>query len=191
VKNELIKILISKSVKIANTPEFKLVSGKTSKIYIDCKKTTCNAKGKVLIGNLLFDRISNLDVNAIGGLTLGADPIASAVSYASEIEKKPINAFIVRKKAKKHGLKKTIEGDVKKGDKVVVVDDVITTGASTIEAIEKAREFGLCVVKAVVLVDRHEGGKENIEKTGVPCEAIVTKTELLANSIGEKSGTRD
>jgi orotate phosphoribosyltransferase len=178
-KDELINILISKSVKIADTPEFKLASGKRSKIYIDCRKTTCNAQAMILIGNLIFDKIKNLNVNAIGGLTLGADPIANAVSYASEIEKKPINTFIVRKKLKKPGLEKMIEGNIKKSDKVVIVDDVITTGASTIEAIEKAREFGLCVVKAVVLVDRQEGGKENIEKTGISCEAIIKKADLF------------
>ena len=200
MKEQLIKILVERSVKLADTPEFKLASGKTSRVYIDCKKTTCNARGKVLIGNLIFDRISNLDVNAIGGLTLGADPIANAVSYASEIKGLPVNTFIVRKEAKKHGLRKTIEGDVNAGDKVIIVDDVITTGASTIQAIKKAKTFGLQIVKVIVLVDRQEGGKENIEKTGIPCESIMTKSELIAaynkkadreGSLSEQSFTND
>lgn len=179
MKNKLIEIIITKSLQIADTPIFELASKKKSNLYIDCKKTTCNALGKVLIGNLIFDKISNLQVNAIGGLTLGADPIANAVSYTSAIRERPIDTFIVRKTPKEHGLKKNIEGDIKKGDTVVIVDDVITTGASTIEAIQKAMDFGLRIVKVIVLIDRQEGGQENILKAGFNFEAIITKQELL------------
>lgn len=180
MKNELIDILVSRSLQVADKPIFELVSGKKSNIYIDCKKTTCNAKGKVLIGNLIFDKISKLNnIDAIGGLTLGADPIANAVSYTSYIKNKPINSFVVRKIPKGHGLKNLIEGDIKKDDRVIIVDDVVTTGASTIEAIQKARNFGLYVVQVIVLVDRQEGGKENILKEHVDFETIITKQELL------------
>jgi len=185
IKDELIEILIKRSVKISDKPQFKLASGKMSTIYIDCKKTTCNARGKVLIGNLIYEKIADLNIDAIGGLTLGADPIANAVSYTSETKGNPISSFIVRKEAKKHGLKKTIEGDVQEGDKVIIVEDVITTGSSTIQAIEKSREFGLQIEKVIALVDRQEGGKEKIESTGVACEGMITKTELV-NAYNER-----
>ncbi|MFH1288930.1 MAG: orotate phosphoribosyltransferase [bacterium] len=179
IKNKLIDLIVLKSVKVSDEPIFELASGKKSNIYIDCRKTTCNAAGQFLVGNLIFAKIANLDVHAIGGLTLGADPIANAVSYTSGIKKHPINAFIVRKTPKGHGLKKMVEGDVKENDKVVIVDDVVTTGASTIEAIQKARNFGLEIKKVIVLVDRQEGGKENILKEGFEFEAMITKEELL------------
>lgn len=179
-RKELIDLLVSKSLKVAEEPVFNLASGIQSKVYIDCKKTTQSAHGMVLIGNLIFNKISDLDVDAIGGLTLGADPIANAVSYTSRIKEHNIDTFVVRKTAKEHGLKKTVEGGVEKGSKVVIVDDVVTTGQSTIEAIKKAKKFGLEIVKVIVLVDRQEeGGKENIQKQGIDFESIVTKEELL------------
>lgn len=113
---------------MAEEPIFELASGKKSNVYIDCKKTTKNARGAYLVGNIIFDRVSNLDINVIGGLTLGADPIADAVAYTSAIKGKLINSFSVRKKQKGHGLKKLIEGDVNKGDRVVIVENVVTTG---------------------------------------------------------------
>ena len=129
---------------------------------------------------LYLIKISDLGVDAIGGLTLGADPIANAVSYTSRIKEHDINTFVVRKTAKEHGLKKDIEGDVGKGSKVVIVDDVVTTGQSTIEAIRKAKKLGLEIVKVIVLVDRQEqSGKENIQNEGIDFESIVTKKELL------------
>ena len=177
--NELTDLLIRKSLKVADEPIFQLVSGKKSNVYIDCKKTTKNARGTFLIGNIIFDRIANLNVAAIGGLTLGADPIADAVAYTSAVKGKLINSFSVRKKQKEHGMKKLIEGDVNKGDRVVIVDDVVTTGGSTIEAIENARAEGLQIVKVIALVDRQEGGRENILKHDVEFESIITKQYLL------------
>ncbi len=136
---ELIGLLVSKSLQVAPTPVFKLASGKTSNVYIDCRKTTFNAKGKKLIGSLIFDRIQHLKIDAIGGLMLGAVPVADAVSQFSADKGKPINAFAVRATPKEYGLKKVIEGDVNKGDRVVIVDDVATTGGSTITAIRGFR----------------------------------------------------
>ncbi len=179
MKKKLINILVSKSLQVAPNPIFKLASGAISDTYIDCKKTTLTAEGAYLIGNIFFDKISHLNVNKIGGLTLGADPIAEAVAYTSYLKKRPIDAFVVRKKSKEHGLQLKIEGDVQKGDNVVIVDDVVTTGSSTVEAIIKAREFGLNIVKVIVLVDRQEGGKDNIVKQGVEFEAVITKEDLL------------
>ena len=176
---ELIDLLLDKSLKVADEPIFELASGKKSNLYIDCRKTTKNARGAYLIGNIIYDKISKLDVDAIGGLTMGADPVADAVAYTSVLKGKLINSFSVRKKAKEHGLKRVIEGDVKNGDRVVIVDDVATTGQSTIEAIENARAGGLHVVKVIILVDRQEGGRENIIKHNVDFEAILTKQNLL------------
>ncbi len=176
---ELTDLILEKSLKVADEPIFELASGKKSNLYIDCRKTTKNARGAYLIGNIIYDKISNLDVDAIGGLTMGADPVADAVAYTSVLKGKLINSFSVRKKAKEHGLKRVIEGDVNNGDRVVIVDDVATTGQSTIEAIENARAGGLHVVKVIILVDRQEGGRENILKHDVDYEAILTKQDLL------------
>ena len=176
---ELTELILEKSLKVADEPIFELASGKKSNLYIDCRKTTKNARGAYLIGNIIYDKISNLDVDAIGGLTMGADPVADAVAYTSVLKGKLINSFSVRKKAKEHGLKRVIEGDVKNGDRVVIVDDVATTGQSTIEAIENARAEGLHIVKVIILVDRQEGGRENILKHNVEFESVLTKQDLL------------
>ena len=176
---ELISLLVEKSLQVADQPIFQLVSGTRSNVYIDCKKTTKNARGAYLIGNIIFKRIEQFHIDAIGGLTMGADPIADAVAYTSALYGKPINAFSVRKKVKEHGLKRLVEGDVRAGDKVIIVDDVVTTGGSTIEAIEGSRAWGLEVVAAIALVDREEGGRENILKYVDRFEAIVTKKMLL------------
>lgn len=119
--DELIDLLLQKSLKVAEEPIFELASGRKSNVYIDCKKVTKNARGAYLVGNIIFDRIYRLDIAAVGGLTLGADPIADAVAYTSAIKGKQINSFSVRKKQKGHGLKRVIEGDVNKGDRVVIV----------------------------------------------------------------------
>ena len=176
---ELIHILVSNSLQVAEEPIFDLVSGEKSNVYIDCKETTLTARGKRLVGEIIFDRISTLNVDAIGGLTLGADPIADAVSLISEIKGRPINAFVVRKEPKKHGRRRWLEGHLKDIKNVVIVDDVVTTGKSTIDAIKRAREEGLNIVKVIALVDRQEGGRENIQKEHVDFEAIITKQDLL------------
>lgn len=178
-KNRLLEMLLEKSFQYNKDPVFKLVSGKMSNYYVNCKMTTLNAEATLLIGRIFYEKVKPLGITAIGGLTQGADPIAVATAMTSGMEGRGINAFVVRKVAKEHGLKKLIEGDVHQGDRVVIVDDVITTGQSTIDAIDRARNEGLQVVKAVVLVDRQEGGRENIEKKGVPVESIFTIHDLM------------
>jgi len=179
MKNRLIELIIGKAFKYSEEPVFKLVSGRMSNYYFNCKAVTLYPEGMYLIGNLIFDMIKDLDVKGIGGLTLGADPIAYAVAYTSYLKGKPVEAFVVRKTPKSHGTMQWIEGNIKKGDKVVIVDDVITTGKSTIEAITRAKEAGLKIVKVIALIDRQEGGREAVEILGHKLESIITRDEVM------------
>ena len=179
MKNRLIELIIEKAFKYSEEPVYKLVSGRMSNYYFNCKAITLYPEGMYLIGNIIYDQIKDLDVKGIGGLTLGADPIADAVAYTSYLKKNPIEAFIVRKAAKSHGTMQWIEGNVAAGDSVVIVDDVITTGKSTIEAITRAKEAGLEIVKVIALIDRQEGGREAIRELGYNVEAIVTREEVM------------
>ena len=179
MKKQLIKLILKKAFKYNQEPVFKLVSGRMSNYYFNCKTVTLHPEGMYLIGNIIFDMLRDSEAKGIGGLTLGADPIADAVAYTSYLRKKPVEAFVVRKTAKSHGTMQWIEGNIRAGDKVVVVDDVITTGKSTIEAITRAKEGGLDVVEVITLVDRQEGGKENIEALGHKVAAVVTREEVM------------
>ena len=179
MKQELIELLCKKSFKYSEKPAFKLVSGKMSSFYVNCKPTTLSARGMFLVGHLIFEDIKDLDITGIGGLTFGADPIAVATAFASELKGKPINAFSIRKTQKDHGIVKWMEGDIKPGESVVIIDDVATTGGSTIKAIERACSEGLDVVKAVILVDRQEGGLENIGQHVPDVSAIISRDELM------------
>ncbi len=179
MKQELIDILCRQSFKYTEEPSFKLVSGRMSRFYVNCKPTTLSARGMYLVGHLMFDAIKDSPASAVGGLTFGADPIAVATAFASALRAHPINAFSIRKSQKDHGIIKWVEGDVQPGQPVVIIDDVATTGGSTIKAIERARSEGLEVVKSVILVDRQEGGLDNIRKHVEDVTAIVTRDELL------------
>jgi orotate phosphoribosyltransferase len=179
-KNELIALLCAKSFQYRPEPTFKLVSGRMSRFYVNCKPTTLNPRGMFLVGHLVFDAIKGGAVRGVGGLTFGADPIAVATAFASELKGQPIQAFSIRKTRKDHGIIRWLEGDVSPGEPVAIIDDVATTGGSTLKAIERAREEGLEVVKAVVLVDRQEGGLENIRACVPDTTAIITRDELLA-----------
>ena len=180
MKERLIELVLEKAFKYSEEPVFKLVSGRMSNYYFNCKAVTLHPEGMHLIGNIVFEMIKDSDAKGIGGLTLGADPIAGAVAYTSFLKGRPFEAFVVRKSAKSHGTMQWIEGNITGGDRVVIVDDVITTGKSTIEAINKAKEAGLDVIKVIALVDRQEGGRENIEALGHRVEAVVTREEVMA-----------
>jgi orotate phosphoribosyltransferase len=180
MKKRLIELVLEKAFKYSEEPVFKLVSGRMSNYYFNCKAVTLHPEGMHLIGNIIFSMIKDSDAKGIGGLTLGADPIADAVAYTSFLKGRPFEAFVVRKSAKSHGTMQWIEGNIKSGDKVVIVDDVITTGKSTIEAIDKAKEAGLDIVRVIALIDRQEGGRENIEALGYTVEAVVTREEVMA-----------
>ena len=150
-----------------------------SQFYVNCKPVTLCARGMFLAGHLLFEEIKDDDVTGVGGLTFGADPLAIATAFASELKAKPINAFSIRKTRKDHGMIRWIEGDIQPGERVAIIDDVATTGGSTIKAIERARSEGLEVVRAVILVDRQEGGIDNIRKHVPNVTSVVTRDELV------------
>jgi len=179
MKQELIQIICEKSFKYSQEPSFKLVSGKMSHFYVNCKPTTMSPRGMFLVGHLVFDAIKDLKPDGIGGLTFGADPVAVATAFVSELKANPVNAFSIRKIQKDHGIVKWIEGDMNPGQRVVIIDDVVTTGGSTIQAIERARSEGLEVVKAVILIDRQEGGLENIREHVADVTAIITRDDLM------------
>ncbi len=179
MKQELIDILCRKSFKYSEKPDFKLVSGKLSRFYINCKPTTLSPRGMFLAGHLVFDAIKDQRIRAVGGLTFGADPVSIAAAFASELQNEPIKAFSIRKTKKDHGIVKWIEGEILPGERVAIIDDVATTGGSTIKAIDRARSEGLEVVKVVILVDRQEGGITNILKQVKNVSAIITREELM------------
>jgi len=175
-------LLLKKSVR---TGEFTLASGKKSDLYIDCRVTAMDPIGATLIGKLGWETVKaelatrGLEVDCIGGMTLGADPISLAVGMTSASEIPPLQVFTVRKEPKGHGKGKQIEGNYTKGDTIVIVDDVITTGGSTIKAMDVIKAAGGKIAFALVLVDREEGGREAIEAYGVPVVSLFTRTTLL------------
>ncbi|MBA3644743.1 MAG: orotate phosphoribosyltransferase [Gemmatimonadaceae bacterium] len=176
---QLVELLKKKSVRFG---AFTLASGATSDLYIDARLTTMSPEGLALIGPLALSTIRRMRWNAdsIGGLTLGADPIAYAASFASTMSPPLLRAFTVRKEPKEHGTRKLIEGPFKPGDRVVVVEDVVTSGASALRAIDAVREAGGEVVGVVALVDRHEGGTEKIKTAGYSLITLVEGEELRA-----------
>lgn len=156
-----------------------LSSGKTSHYYFDGRKVSLNPQGAYLIAHLICDMIKDEQVDAVGGLTMGADPIVGALGPVAYQRGLDISLFIVRKEAKQHGTRQQIEGPpLKPGQRVVVVDDVITTGGSVIKAVEAVRAIGCKVVKAIALVDRQEGGTQTLEEMGVPVEPIFTAADF-------------
>jgi orotate phosphoribosyltransferase len=175
-REELLKLLARKSFRLG---EFKLSSGGTSDYYIDCRTTTLDARGAQLVGQVFFEEIKNQgwQADAIGGLTMGADPIVVAVAVISGT----IPGFLVRKAEKQHGTGQRIEGFREKGAKVVIVDDVCTTGSSTIQALEAAREYGFEVAGVMCLVEREEAkGRPTVEKSAKPANfiSIFTATDV-------------
>src|SRR5205809_6239345 len=168
-RQKLLRILAQKSFRLG---EFKLSSGGTSDYYIDCRSTTLDAKGSRLTGEVFTEEIRQRGWKpaAIGGLTMGADPIVTAVSVVSGA----LNGFLVRKAEKQHGTGQRIEGFREKGARVVIVDDVCTTGASTVQAIKAAREFGFEVVGVMCLVERQEArGRTSVEKASAPARFVA------------------
>ena len=182
-KEQLRSLLLEKSIYHG---EFTLASGATSDFYVDARVTTLDPRGAWLIGEvgweLVKETASKLGkrVDAIGGLTMGADPVALSIGIAAQRQdsSSSLQVFTVRKAAKEHGRLKRIEGNFSPGDSVVIVDDVITTGGSTVQAIDAIEEAGGQIAFVIVLVDREEGGRENIEKRGHKVIPIFTRADL-------------
>jgi len=179
---ELLALLKKKSVFHG---EFTLASGAKSDYYIDCRLTTFDALGATLVGRLMHEMIRGeaqrrgIQIDAVGGLTMGADPVALATAMASLDSARPLQCFAVRKAPKSHGQTRLIEGNFKSGDTVVVIDDVVTRGESTITAINAVVKEGGKVAFAAVLVDRQEGGREKIEGMGYPVVSLFKRDDIL------------
>jgi len=182
LKAELLALLRKKSVFHG---EFTLASGTKSNYYIDCRLTTFDPLGATLVGRLMHELICieaerrGVRIDAVGGLTMGADPVALATAMASVNSTHPFQCFVVRKAPKTHGQTKLIEGNFKKGDTVVVIDDVVTRGESTISAINAVLNEGGKVAFVAVLVDRQEGGCDKIEAMGYPVVSLFKRDDIV------------
>ncbi|HET9253124.1 MAG TPA: orotate phosphoribosyltransferase [Candidatus Eisenbacteria bacterium] len=183
-KERLIRILIdTKAFQYSPTPIFTLASGAKSDVYVDCRVALSYPEARQAVGELMLERITRGGAareDAVGGLLIGAFPIAIAVSDAAyRKDGSLVRVFVVRKEPKQHGLKKLVEGAVEKGDRALIVDDVVTSGGSTIDAIRRSREFGLEVTRAIAIIDREEqDGRAKIEAEGVSFEALCTLRDL-------------
>ena len=167
-RERLLNLIVERSFRLG---DFTLSSGLKSDYYIDCRTTTLHAEGSDLTGRVFLDlfREQNWNPAAAGGLTLGADPIVTAITVISSQARTPVHGFLVRKAEKTHGMGRRIEGFQEKGASVVIVDDVCTTGSSTIQAIEAARQFGFRIVGVACLVEREEaGGHGPVEQAAAP-----------------------
>jgi len=158
--------------------EVKLSKGGTSSYYIDCRMVTTHPEGAFLIGEIILDMIAGEKIDAIGGPTLGADPIVGAVCYASFCRNQPLPGFIVRKATKEHGMQKMIEGHLAPGARVVVVEDVFTTGGSVLEAIREIEKAGGKVARVIGIVDRLQGAREKFQANGYTFTPVFTKADL-------------
>jgi orotate phosphoribosyltransferase len=185
-RDKLFTLLFQRSFRYSEEPTFKLTSGQMSSFYIDCKKVSLDPEGAFLIGQQIFDRIKQLPADGVGGMTLGADPIATAVSLVSYLKNKPIPAFIVRKEPKGHGSEQQIEGELKAEAKVIVVEDVVTTGGSTVRTLEVLRKAGHTILKVIALIDRKEGGRERIAGEGAGFESLFTIDDFIREARSKK-----
>ena len=174
----LVALLAARSAKRG---QFTLASGRESNFYIDARLTTMSPDGLTLIGPAALQSIADAGwiVDSVGGLTLGADPISYAISYASAGTSRPLRAFTVRKEAKAHGTGKLVEGPFQSGDRVVILEDVITTGGSALKAARAVTAAGGIVVGVLALIDREEGGREAIEANGYSVRSLVRASDIL------------
>ena len=177
-RRQLIELLAQRSARRGN---FTLASGKQSSFYIDARLTTMSPEGLSRIGPEALEIMREMGwtPDSVGGLTLGADPVSYAIGYASAQTARPIRAFTVRKEAKAHGTGKLIEGPYVAGDRVVVIEDVITTGGSALKAVEALRAAGASILGVLAVVDREEGGREAIEGAGLRVASIARVSEIL------------
>ena len=176
MKDRLREILLKKSV--VSGREFTLASGQTSNFYCDARITTLDPEGATLCGKIFLEMLAGFAVNSVGGYSIGADPIVTAIAVLSHLENKPLPAFIIRKEEKGHGTRKMIEGNFRAGDRVALFDDVITSGASIIKGARQVEDQGGQVDVIMAVLDREEGGREAIEAHGYRFMSIFTKKDL-------------
>ncbi len=189
--DSLLRHLVTTSFKWSAEPIFPLASGRLSDCYIDCKTALSYPEVRSLIGELMVERIDPQSFDVVGGLELGAYPVAIAVSDSCYKRfGKAARVFVVRKQAKGHGLARWIEGDVKSGDRALIVEDVVTSGGSTFKAIERSREAGLEVVRAFAVVDREEGGRKAFQEKRIAFEAVVTLSDLKRYAGSPREGAK-
>ena len=179
---QLVRLLATRS---ARRGTFTLASGQQSSLYIDARLTTMTPEGQRLVGRVGLEAIhaAGWQPDAIGGLTLGADPIAYAICHTSADSDRPLKAFTVRKEPKAHGTGKQVEGPLASGDRVVIVEDVITTGGSAARAIEAVKRAGAIPLGVLALVDREEGGRESLEALGLSVRALTTASEIVPHIV--------
>lgn len=183
LKSKLAKLLLKLSYREG---DFTLTSGKKSDYYFDCKQTALHPEGGFLIGRLFLEMLKEYDVEGVGGMTLGADPLITGVTVVSHLEGRPLPGFIIRKKSKGHGTDQYLEGlaNFSEGDKVVLLEDVCTTGGTLITAAERVRDAGLVIVGVLAVLDREEGGREKLKEAGLELNSIFTRQELLSVAAG-------
>ena len=178
LKTRLARVLMEKSYLEG---DFTLTSGKKSDYYFDCRQSSLNPEGAFLIGAIFYNLLKDLNADAVAGMTMGADPLVTATSLAAYANPQNLPALIVRKQAKGHGTGRAIEGlgNVEKGARVVVLEDVVSTGGSVLQACDKIREAGLEVMAVLCILNREEGGAEAIQNAGYPMRSIFTRKELV------------
>jgi orotate phosphoribosyltransferase len=174
---ELLDLIASRALKRGT---FRLASGREASFYLDAKQVVLDARGAMLVGRAILERLRGLGPlpDAVGGMSIGADPVTSAVVTMAGVEGLPLKGFLVRKEPKDHGTKRYVEGPVEPGQRVVIVEDVVTTAGSSLIAIDRAQEFGLVVERVVVVIDRLAGGSAALAARGIPLESLVTIRDL-------------
>ena len=179
MKRRLAKLLLEKSYREG---EFTLSSGQKTNFYFDCRQTSLHPEGAWLIGNLFADMIRDIPAAAVGGMTLGADPLVTATSVVARQQGRLLAGLLVRKEAKGYGAKQYIEGlaNVTPGDRVIMLEDVITSGASVLKACRRAQEASLTIAAVCAILDREEGGREAVTAAGFELKSLYTRPELLA-----------
>ncbi|MCK9239128.1 orotate phosphoribosyltransferase [Desulfocurvus sp.] len=178
LRRDLARLLKEKSYREG---DFTLTSGRKSDYYFDCKQTALHPEGAYLLGRLFLELLNDYAITGVGGMTLGADPLVSAVTVVSHLEGRPLPGFIVRKQPKGHGTNQYLEGmaNFAPGDKVVLLEDVVTTGGTLLTALERVRAEGLEVAGVLCVLDREEGGRDNLARAGYRLTSIFTRSELL------------
>ena len=179
LKRRLARLLVEKSYREG---DFVLASGRRSDYYFDCRVTALHAEGSWLIGTLFNHMLGEMDIKGVGGMTMGADPLVAATTVISHEQGRPLHGLLVRKEAKGHGTGQFVEGlgNFTTGDRVAMLEDVVTTGGSLLKACDRIRDAGLSIVAVCAILDREEGGREKLREAGYDLLALFTRAELVA-----------